>query len=1033
VGAEESTKSKPQRKNKTRILLCVLAVIVVLVVFVIFLIPWFVSSERGQKIILAQINSSIDGEVDFAELSMSWREGVKVTGVSFNDGAGQTFVEIKQIVTKPHYGYILMGSLSFGETEILEPKVEINLIPPQAQMSQRPKGGKAATRKSQLIALPIKRIEMIVRGGSLKVTDRGAETVELSQINSRLNLRPPGQRSNFNIDMAVVDSGSTELTTRGKESKLIAGGSIVPERRAGWSLKGASGDLTVEVNDLELGSLGPIFALGGIEVQAKGRVWCNIESEIENGRLEKLSAELKGKDLDITGAGLRGDRLKTSRLDVGIKLHNEKGLINIEHIVVQSDWAQAEVRGVVPATFKSFAEFLKADSVYNLKGSLRCDMAVVLSQMPQTFGLREGIKVTSGMLSGTIETLTENGKRKIEGQAKLERLEGIVAGKTIALSEPVGAEVEITSDKGGIKFDKLELSSAFAAVNCSGTSEFFGYHGDVDLTKLQAELGEFIDIGRHRIAGEFSSEGEVSIKEDEVAVVGSSAVKNFRLSSAEGVIAFEPRAEIAFSVAVETDKNILEIDFVKANASLGQVSIKEAVLPLGKEAEKEASLAISANVDLEKLQPFAVLFASFPGEMQLWGMVESQIAVRSEKGSYCITTDATQIRNLKVSYPGKEPFEQREVSVAFDVEVNSVEKAITVRKFQLESPQIKIRKGEFSQAEGGEKTKLQGRVECEYDWAAVSTIAGPILPEGLILEGQRKDTVSFTSEYPRGQADKLLANLSTKAKVGFAKAGYSGLNFGQTEVDIQIEKGLLRISPFSTAVNNGQFNFGGEADLARKPTLLKTSGPIQVVKDIQINDETTRRLLMYVNPVFASAVNVSGVASLDCERLAIPLAGATKNDIEVIGTISINELRLEASDLLGQILSVVGVSTRGVDITIRPTKFILQNGFLRYDNMQMDIGDNPVNFGGVIGLDKSLNMRVTLPYTTRGETVRIGKEAEGVRISLPLRGTIDKPELDLDKLLEEQLKQKLKERLKEELKGELGEGLLEELEGLFKK
>ncbi len=187
------------------------------------------------------------------------------------------------------------------------------------------------------------------------------------------------------------------------------------------------------------------------------------------------------------------------------------------------------------------------------------------------------------------------------------------------------------------------------------------------------------------------------------------------------------------------------------------------------------------------------------------------------------------------------------------------------------------------------------------------------------------------------------------------------------------------------------------------------------MKDIQVNKATTEKLLMYLNPIFANAVNVSGVVNFSCERLAIPLAGATKNDIEVIGTISVNQLRLQASDLLGQILSVAGTSARGEDITISPTRFVLQDGFLRYDDMQMIVGNNPVNFGGVIGLDKSLNMRVTLPYTTRGRTARVGERGAGERISLPLKGTIDEPELDFGKLLEEQLKEQLEEKLQEAL------------------
>jgi autotransporter translocation and assembly factor TamB len=294
--------------------------------------------------------------------------------------------------------------------------------------------------------------------------------------------------------------------------------------------------------------------------------------------------------------------------------------------------------------------------------------------------------------------------------------------------------------------------------------------------------------------------------------------------------------------------------------------------------------------------------------------------------------------------------------------------------------------------------------------------------EVIVKDGNLKvtDRGGETAEVAGINSKLTILPLSiSSGKLGFTKAEYMGLNFGPTEVDIQIENGLLRIAPFSSSVNNGQFNFAGEVDLSRKPTLLKTPGPIQVVKDIQINERAARGLLMYLNPVFANAVKVSGVANFECEKLAIPLAGGTKDDIEVIGTISIKGLRLEASDLLGQILSVTGASGRGVDITIHPTRFILRNGFLKYDDMQMDVGDNPVNFRGVIGLDKSLSMTVTLPYTTAGKTARVGKEVEGARISLPLRGTVDKPKLDLGKLLEGQLKQQLQERLMKELEGVL--------------
>ncbi|MHC4364147.1 MAG: YhdP family protein [Planctomycetota bacterium] len=1002
--AEKKPKAQFPKKSGRKVLIWALALVALLVVLVLFLVPGFVSSERGRKMILARINESVDGKADFADLSMSWFRGIKVADFSFNDSAGQTSVAIKRIAAKPRYLAILTGSLSFAETVIDEPNVQINLEGRQAKTG-RASAQEAPSGKHKAVGLPVERVNLIVNDGSVKVSSPQSETVELSQISSNLKLRPPGQRTDFNIDMMVVNQGGG--------SKVSARGQVRPkDSRKGWRLEGTSGDLSIEVNDLEIGSLGPILALAAIDIQAKGRISVDIKSEIKDGRLENLSAELEGKNLDVNSVELIGGRFQTSRLDIDAKLTRQQQMINVENLDVRIDWLDARASGTVPTTFGSVADFLKSDS--SLSGSFELDVAQALSQMPGILRLKETARVTSGQLTGNIETLTEDGKRKVRAQAELGRLAGVIGSKPVALSEPVTAQLQIASDQAGIMFDKLDLSSSFAKINCSGRTELLKYAGEINLAKLQSELGQFVDTRGYGLAGELSSKGQVSIEANKVAAVGSSVIKGLRLTSPEGLSAAEPMAQIAFSVAAEPSEDILNVDFIDAKADFGQVAIKNAALPLGKKATKPVSLPVSAKVDLEKLQPFAALTGALPKEVQLAGTAESDITVSYENNIYKIATEGTRIENLRVAYPGKEPFEQKQVSVSFDAGVNPADKTIIVSRFQLISPQIEIKKGEFSRVSENSKTKLAGRADCEYDWAAVSAVASAFLPQGLKMEGKRKDTITFASDYPVGNTEQLLANLDTAGKLGFERAEYMGLNFGATEVDVQVQNGLLRIAPFSAAVNNGQLSFAGQADFKKRPALLKTPGPIQIIKDVQINDRTTKKLLTYLNPVFANAVNVSGIANFGCERLAIPLATGTRNDIEVVGTVSIEQLRLQSSDLLAQILSAVGASG-SQDITIHPTRFVLQNGFLRYEDMQMDVGDNPVNFKGVIGLDKSLDMTVTLPYTLDGETARVGKKTRGTRVTLPLTGTLDKPQLDLGKLLEQQLKQQLEQKLREGL------------------
>jgi len=88
------------------------------------------------------------------------------------------------------------------------------------------------------------------------------------------------------------------------------------------------------------------------------------------------------------------------------------------------------------------------------------------------------------------------------------------------------------------------------------------------------------------------------------------------------------------------------------------------------------------------------------------------------------------------------------------------------------------------------------------------------------------------------------------------------------------------------------------------------------------------------------------------------------------------------------------LGSRQEKITIHPTDFVVRDGFLSYNDMQMDIGDSPVNFAGRSGLDESLDMKVTLPYTFEGRTAKTGYENDR-RVTVPLKGTLSDPKLAL--------------------------------------
>ncbi|MHC4396518.1 MAG: YhdP family protein [Planctomycetota bacterium] len=993
---KKDSKTKPGKKSTKKILTLSLAFLAVLILLLFFLTPVFVSSGKGRRLILAKINNSIDGRADFAALTMSWFKGVKITDFSFDDNAGQTSVTIKQITTTPRYCSLFTGALSFDETIIDKPKIQINLKDAPTKQIE--------SEKSQPIVLPIKKIDLVVNDGSFKITDPQAGTARISRINSRINLRPPGKQTDFDLDMTMV--------SQAEESKIHTAGQLTPLKKTGWNLESTTGDLTIEVNDLDLGSLGPIFKLIGVDVQTKGRVSADIKSHLKNGLLEKVTANIKATDLDVTGGQLKTDRFQTNALFATVLLQSSQDLIQVENLNIKTDWLNINANGTVPKTYSSIEEFLKPDSPHTLKADFDCDLVTATSLMPHTLRLKEDMKLTSGRLNGNIETRTENGQKIIAAQANLVDLEGTLAEKTITLSEPVKAHLEITSDKAGIKYDRLDLSAAFANINCTGTSKLLKYNAQVDLAKLQSELAQFIQTGQYKIAGELSSGGQISGTKNKISVAGTSEVENLHITSPKGLTASEPKVDTTFAFDIEPQNNLLNIDSIKANTTFGQAAIKETVIPLNKNAAKPMKLTVSANeIDLEKLQPFMVLFASFPQQMQMAGIAESQFLISSTKDIYTFTTGSTKIKNLKLLSPQQQPFVQENVLFVFDGDYNPTEASWTVRRLLLTGPDIKI-EGNFEKTIDGDKTNLQGKADLEYQLAAVGDIFSQFLPTGLEMAGKRQHTINFAAQYPTGQTDKLLPNLTAKADLGFEKAEYMGLNFGPTDVDIQVQKGLLKIAPFSTTVNNGQLNFAADTDFNKKPALLQTPGPIEIAKNIQINDQTAKQLLAYVNPIFANAVNVTGITNFTCKTLAIPLAETDKSNIRIAGTIAIDNLNLRPGGLLGELTSLAGADP-SANLRIHPTNFIVQNGFVKYDDMQLDIGSIPFNFKGSIGLeDRSLDMIVTLPYTLRGKTAKVGDDSAAQRIPLPLKGTIDNPQLDTAKLLEGLLQKELETQLK---------------------
>jgi hypothetical protein len=988
----ENNTSKKKISVK-KVLLWTLFFLCVAFLIPFFAIPAYLSSTSGRNFILGKINGAIDGKVNVGSISMGWFSGVTAEELDFTNLSGSTRMTAEKIAAYPSYLSLLGGRVSIDQAVIDKPYLSITIDKTKTP-AMRETSALGAGSKSSPPAIPLEKINLTINEGNCKIIAPDAmqvmQTLELKDINSKLAVRPLGSKSSFDVSMAVA--GANEV------SDISAAGEIKTYNQ--WSLAGANGNLSVEVNDLELATLSPLFAAIDINASASGRVKAKVDAKIKNGQFENLEGKVKAENIDITGDLLKGDRLQSSKFQTDIKLNTTEKSINIDRLKVEADGLSADVKGTVPKTLTSLESFLQADSADTLQAQFDCDVAKTFKQVKTIANFKPDFDINYGRLSGDVSTDSQNGKRTLSGKIKLWALEGKFPVKRIILSKPVELDAKIVSQKDQVFFEKLNIDSSFAKANLTGTTDNMNYKADVDLANFKSDVGQFFEI-KPELSGSAQLIGKGSLVNRVFASAGNASLTNIVIKMPDGKIISEPTATVGFDFSADIEKQLFGAKTIDISAGAGKISITNLSSPFGTNTIAPLKFNALVNAELEKLMPYLTVFGGVNPQTQYAGLVKGDISMTKTDNIIEASTKQTSITNLKISSPGKETFTQPNMTIAFTGKFDTARKIYDISTLNVASPQIKI-SGSISNAEVGANVKTEGNFKADYDLAAVSSIISPFTPAGFSATGKRSDSLWFSSTYPKNGSVQFTSNLSAKTTFGFDKAEYMGLQIGKSSFDVKIDNGLMTIAPFISTVNTGKLTFGANANLAAKPALLQIPGPMKIFDNIQITQQTSDILLSYINPLFANATNVSGVLNFDCKKLVFPLEKGYDKTIAVDGTLSITNMRL-GSPLLNQIVLLTGGSAEPV-ITVQPTRFIIADGIISYDNMQMDIDKYPVNFAGRIGLDKSMQMAVTLPWVRNGQ-----------RITVPLKGTVSRPEIDMGKLIEQQAQQELENQIRKGL------------------
>ena len=600
--------------------------------------------------------------------------------------------------------------------------------------------------------------------------------------------------------------------------------------------------------------------------------------------------------------------------------------------------------------------------------------------------------------------------------------------------QPVKLSALIMGDEKAMTIERARVESAFCTVNCSGSMETVNYTVQADLEQTQKFAGQFADMQGLGMEGDLSMQGAVLLTEESIGVNGAGTITQL-VAKKEGVQTPVTDVQMDFDCAVDKKANQFRLASVNMTATPGTVNIANVVLPLSAEATKTVSADAQAKLDLAKTWPFVQVFADLPKDVQLTGMLDSAVKVTTEASRVRLLTEKTQITKLKITRPDSEPFQQEKISLNADITLDTDNQTIDIQKLDMQAADgqslIKISKGNVEKKISKNTTRFTGDFKAQYDLKTISAFASAYLPEGLTMEGKRSDLLHFESQYPTDQPELMTKNLNASGTFGFEKASYFGLNFAKTDISLAIKDGVADLNIPETIVNEGKLRFAGQVDLNQEPLMLRMDKPTQVIENIHVNEEMTKKLLARMNPIFNEQGDVSGFVSLKCNQLQIPFSGVEKDKLFVDAVVSLDNAQLQPKGIIKMILRKD--DNTPVQTQLLPTHIILKDELVAYESMEFHLDQYPTGFSGTMRLDGYADMIIALPWKT-GESklrsVKVGEDLSG-RLEVECQGYVkDFGEcIDWLKLSANIAPQIL---IKDEETREAVEKGLELLEGIFK-
>ena len=400
------------------------------------------------------------------------------------------------------------------------------------------------------------------------------------------------------------------------------------------------------------------------------------------------------------------------------------------------------------------------------------------------------------------------------------------------------------------------------------------------------------------------------------------------------------------------------------------------------------------KLDLDLLTKLLGDFIQLPPKTSVTGQAEIDLKVDLTAAKQHSIQLEAKGSNLKVISENKPPITEDALHLAVDLEGDLLDaQNFTLGKLELSTVPLSF-SASGQVAPNGKEHTLTSEGSITMNLPALSSYLKSLAGVELEMTGKDSSPFRIVATSSNGKWVDLPRHTTFSTSFQADTIRGFGMLIESLELPVQLADSLGKIEIVG-AVNKGAMSLKPTINFSSKPAIVSIPDNSTLLTAVGLTEGMSKDLLVHIHPIFKGAAVSRGTVDLTMQNFNWPLDAEAREDAAFRGSLTFNEVKLQAGGLLAPLLDVMKVETEDRDIILsdQPMEFVGENGRVRCSPLELTVNEHTLKLSGSIGFDQSLDYLAQIPVTRKMVSGDLYKYLEGTYISVPIGGTVSNPSI----------------------------------------